>query len=120
MRSETIKRGDRTNQINSGWKLIGLHRKFQSSNCASHQCKMCLQRCGINSKGKVSIGLHQNFLLENQSVVVQRTVDLRLFVSVRLEETDNFRDGGHGDDAGSYGVRAGAGAQESGSCGAVE
>ena len=53
-------------------------------------------------------------------IVVRRTIDLRLFVGGRLEQTDDFRDGGHGDDAGGDGVSAGAGARDRGSCRAEE
>ena len=35
-----------------------------------------------------------------------------MIVGGRLEQTDDFRDGGHRDDAGSDGVSAGAGERE--------
>ena len=53
------------NQINSGRKLFRLHRESHHSNCISRHCKMCLQQCGINSRGKVSIGRHQKKNLNN-------------------------------------------------------
>ena len=39
MRVATRKGGKRTNQINSRWKLIGLHIKSQHSNCICHHRK---------------------------------------------------------------------------------
>ena len=64
MQSETRKRGERTNNINSAQKLVRLHRRYQRYKCVSHQCKMCLQKCGINPGVKVSIGRHQKYLLK--------------------------------------------------------
>ena len=59
----------------------------------------------------------QEVLLEfERMVVVRRPVDLRLLVGGRLEQTDDFRDGGHRDDGGGDGVSAGAEARERGSC----
>ena len=56
-------------------------------------------------------------LLEFERViVVRRPVDLRLLVGGQLEQTDDFRNGGHRDDPGGDGVSAGAEARERGSC----
>ena len=51
VQSETRKRREGTSQINSGWKLVGLHGKYQLSNSISHHSKMCFQQFGINSRG---------------------------------------------------------------------
>ena len=62
----------------------------------------------VGTFGRDLEGHVKQIFLEDQSViVVRRNVDLRLFVGGQLEQTDNFRDGGHGDDAGGDGVSAG-------------
>ena len=65
MRSETIKRGEETTYTNSGRKHVILHSEYQRSDCISYHFKICLQQCGINSRGKVSIGRHQKIYLNN-------------------------------------------------------
>ena len=56
------------------------------------------------------------FLEDQRVIVVRQTVELWLLVGGRLEQTDDFRDGGHRDNSGGDGVSAGAGARERGSC----
>ena len=59
------KKRRRNSLDNSGWKLVRLHRESQRSNCISRHGKMRLQQCGINSRGKVSIGRRQKKILKN-------------------------------------------------------
>ena len=75
---------------------------------------------GVTTVGALERDLEghvEEIFLEDQIViVVRRTVNLRLLVGGRLEQTDDLSDGGHRYDAGGDGVSAGAGARERGSC----
>ena len=75
---------------------------------------------GVTAVGALERDLErhvQEVLLELEHVVVvRRPVNLRLLIGGRLEQSDDFRDGGHRDDADGDGVSAGAEAQERGSC----
>ena len=75
---------------------------------------------GVTTVGALERDLErhvQEVLLEfERVVVVQRPVDLRLLVGGRLEQADDFRDGGHRDDARRDGVSARAEERERVSC----
>ena len=74
---------------------------------------------GVTANGALEPDMERHIkevLLELECVVVvRRPVNLQLLISRQMEQSDDFRDGGHRDDAGGDGVSAGAEARESGS-----
>ena len=69
--------------IDSGRELVRLHRESQCPNSIINHGKVCLQQCGINPRGQVSIGRHQKLYL---NIILQDPKFMRIPLKIIPQE----------------------------------
>ena len=83
MRGKTRKRGEGAHEIKVGRKLVRLLREYQRPNSISLHGEVCLQQCGINPRGQVSIGRHQKLYL---NIILQDPKFMRIPLKIIPQE----------------------------------